>query len=129
MKLSRLWELLIVAIIVASGPTAAAVAWLSSQYDRKLDAALAPAMASIKELQNQISSLKGDINGEFAKFSKLKTTSTFQNAATLTGSGYDSTAPPGRCLENEVVVGMQPMQGNATVFRMTCAEMPKLQLR
>jgi hypothetical protein len=84
-------------------------------------------LVAIRELQATITGLKSDINVQFAKLQDLKNAKAFKNVATGTGSGYSADVAPGRCLADEVIVGLQPMQGGFDIT-FQCAKIPLLKL-
>jgi hypothetical protein len=82
---------------------------------------------AIARLESTILSLKSNINLQFAKLQDLKNSRAFKNTATGNGSGFSPQVPPGRCEPDEMIVGLQPMQGGLDIT-FQCAKMPPLRL-
>jgi hypothetical protein len=93
-----------------------------SDYKTKVDAAI----KNIQLLQEANIALRKELNEQFAQFKTLKNGREFVASNGPTGAGA-SPGGDGRCPQNEVLVGLQRMEGNREEH-LLCAKMPEIKI-
>jgi hypothetical protein len=93
------------------------------QYRTKID----EDSVKIQALTKEVNKLKSDLNTQFSRLQHVQNAEAFKNIASATGSGYSPNQSPGRCAPDEVVVGLQPMQGGFDIT-FQCGKLPLLKV-